>query len=535
MNCNKKSIPPRGVPQPFNKRTGSVPQSKPGAAQLKTGVSAQNIKRPVAPPVYRPQPVPKVLQTKSSSSQSPRLDLAQRQPMAPPVYRPAAGKIAQPKVIAPQRKPPTPPPVYRPEQKRIAQPKLASAHTPAKHIPAYRPQPRSTVQAKEVAARSSLQATHRPGASSPPRTTPPHARQTRLPTHDVAQPTWGWGAVGALAFGAAATFMTGGVGLVAAGAAAAGGYLAHRVSDWYALRPGEEFAPDGYGFDDLDPVEPLLSTDSELAAVNVDLQPGQGGMPFRSGSYFDPEPIRDTLYLARQVHVRSVRVGRGRLDTGRPGKKQGAHTFAWTAFALSLERLAGMTLAEATTELFVMAESVASHSHQNPKCLDKIRSIRLDYAPNFGTARMGIDQWQRFFSGLLQTYIEAYQLSKEATHIKTGIHGSGSPRREDLYRDRLIKAEYNLRTTGHAGASAAEVADWASRLLDVSFAPSLGKEGYARAVYGWLTGMNRSFPNLMAAMGTTIEAEVMDVVLAPTWQEPGVTTVRHLFRKYAWS
>lgn len=43
------------------------------------------LKRPVAPPVYRPQPVPRVLQTKTVSSQQPQ---QARRPVPPPVYRP---------------------------------------------------------------------------------------------------------------------------------------------------------------------------------------------------------------------------------------------------------------------------------------------------------------------------------------------------------------------------------------------------------------------------------------------------------------
>jgi len=100
-----------------------------------------NPKRPTAPKVYRPQPVPKVLQTKSATPQPPAIVQSRkvatappiyqaRKPVAPPVYRPEAKKIVQLKSISPQRKSPTPPPPYRPEQKRIAQPKNRSATDP---------------------------------------------------------------------------------------------------------------------------------------------------------------------------------------------------------------------------------------------------------------------------------------------------------------------------------------------------------------------------------------------------------------------
>ena len=87
MNSNKKLTPPRGIPQPFNRQAGAVREFKPVVAQLKSTGPAPGSKRPVAPPVYRPQPTPKVLQTKTA-------------PVAPPVYRPEVKKIAQPKIIS---------------------------------------------------------------------------------------------------------------------------------------------------------------------------------------------------------------------------------------------------------------------------------------------------------------------------------------------------------------------------------------------------------------------------------------------------
>jgi hypothetical protein len=41
-----------------------------GVAQLKTGMTSPQVRRPVAPPVYRPQPTPKVLQCKSAPVRS---------------------------------------------------------------------------------------------------------------------------------------------------------------------------------------------------------------------------------------------------------------------------------------------------------------------------------------------------------------------------------------------------------------------------------------------------------------------------------
>ncbi len=59
-STNKKPPAARGTPS-------HAPQTKPVVAQLKTGVSAQSVKQPVAPPVYRPQPAPKVMQRKLAS------------------------------------------------------------------------------------------------------------------------------------------------------------------------------------------------------------------------------------------------------------------------------------------------------------------------------------------------------------------------------------------------------------------------------------------------------------------------------------
>lgn len=63
---------------------------KPVVAQLKT---AQNIKRPVAPPVYRPNPTPHAVQPKMANG-----SLNRTLPVAPAVYRPQARKIVQPKM-----------------------------------------------------------------------------------------------------------------------------------------------------------------------------------------------------------------------------------------------------------------------------------------------------------------------------------------------------------------------------------------------------------------------------------------------------
>jgi hypothetical protein len=131
----------------------------PVVAQLKT--TAPAAKRPVAPPAYRPQPTPKVLQTKRSPS-APQSVQTPRQPVAPPVYRPEAKKTIQQKA-APQRKLPTAAPVYRPEQKRIVQPKISPAtraHTPPQVPRVFSPPP------KQVKSQHGRQNTIQPMLSS---------------------------------------------------------------------------------------------------------------------------------------------------------------------------------------------------------------------------------------------------------------------------------------------------------------------------------------------------------------------------------
>jgi len=95
--------------------------SRKGGAINKLGAS--NLKRPSAPPVYRPQPVPKVLQTKTSSVALPQAGQPPL-PRVPTVFRPEAKKIIQPRTILPPRKSPIAPPVYRPHRLAV-QPKLA--------------------------------------------------------------------------------------------------------------------------------------------------------------------------------------------------------------------------------------------------------------------------------------------------------------------------------------------------------------------------------------------------------------------------
>lgn len=98
MNHPTKKHPgARGVPQPANLQVRHAPRFKPVVAQLKTGVPAQRVKSQLAPPAFRPQPVPRVLQTKMAQRAAAPVQ-SKNQPAAPPIYRP------QSKVNSLQRK-----------------------------------------------------------------------------------------------------------------------------------------------------------------------------------------------------------------------------------------------------------------------------------------------------------------------------------------------------------------------------------------------------------------------------------------------
>jgi hypothetical protein len=107
----------------MNQKTGKSQPPKPGIMQPKTAIASQMKKPPVAPPVYRPQPAPKVLQTKSAFDRQTHIGQLPRQPVAPPVYRPQPkAKLLQTKPAKPEpaaqqtaaRTTPAAPPAYRP-------------------------------------------------------------------------------------------------------------------------------------------------------------------------------------------------------------------------------------------------------------------------------------------------------------------------------------------------------------------------------------------------------------------------------------
>ena len=87
---------------------------------------------PAAPPAYRPQPIPKVLQTKQANGSHPGHTGRH-------VYKPKASNVAQPKITAalPNRKQQVAPPVYKPQptplvlQRKTSQPVPPQGHRAA--------------------------------------------------------------------------------------------------------------------------------------------------------------------------------------------------------------------------------------------------------------------------------------------------------------------------------------------------------------------------------------------------------------------
>jgi len=137
--------------------------------------------RPQPPPVYRPQPTPKVLQRKTVLGGQPPLAPSRPQPVAPPVYRPqpvvkglqmkTASAAARPHPSQSGRAPVAPPSPHaqrpqpaRPEIKAVAQARQLQHRPPA--APAHRPLlPAKSVQPKLSAGAQARRPPHAGKAS----------------------------------------------------------------------------------------------------------------------------------------------------------------------------------------------------------------------------------------------------------------------------------------------------------------------------------------------------------------------------------
>ena len=127
--------PPRFQPGKPLPTQAQVRKQPPPAVQPKAATVSP--RRPATPPVYRPQPAPRVLQRKTVAQPS----ATQARPVAPPAYRPQpVPKVLQRKTNGtPQpanqtKRAPVAPPVYRPQPKPTLQPK-AALPVPALKLP----------------------------------------------------------------------------------------------------------------------------------------------------------------------------------------------------------------------------------------------------------------------------------------------------------------------------------------------------------------------------------------------------------------
>ena len=133
----QKRITPAAPPAYRPQRTPKVLQPKAAAPQVK--------KTPAAPPAYQPQPAPKCLQAKAATPRQPIQGRANAVPLAPKVLQ--AKTVVHP--IGNQLRPaPAAPPVYRARTAPGAlQKKSAGAHRPAMAVAAF--PIANTIQRKE--------------------------------------------------------------------------------------------------------------------------------------------------------------------------------------------------------------------------------------------------------------------------------------------------------------------------------------------------------------------------------------------------
>jgi hypothetical protein len=157
-------FPPGPTPRPDSSSArGKQANHRQGALQPKAVAPLQKRPPPVAPPIYRPQPTPKVLQRRVAAEQPRLTSQSNHRPVAPPVYRP------QPTPLVLQRK-----------GALVGQPPAAAAKLPPPAPPVYRPQPVPKVlQTKKGLAASShrLPANGRAPALPKPVSAPPAPKQ----------------------------------------------------------------------------------------------------------------------------------------------------------------------------------------------------------------------------------------------------------------------------------------------------------------------------------------------------------------------
>jgi hypothetical protein len=196
MGPNKKATASRGLNQLLNRQVGAAPRScsqlthlqTPRAHLAPTNVGANLAKKasPAAPPAYRPQQTPHVLQKKTHAGIAQRQSPAFSASPPPGRYQPKE-VVAVPETTAASAKTgvcaqgtrSVAPAVFRPQAPKTAQLKMATVNASRNSPvapPVYRPHPTPIVLQKK---NSSLQ---RPQASVAP---------TRPGTRPASRPLWG--------------------------------------------------------------------------------------------------------------------------------------------------------------------------------------------------------------------------------------------------------------------------------------------------------------------------------------------------------
>ncbi len=152
---NKKA-PTKGAPPSVTQPLTPQRPVAPPAYRPQPVPKVAQAKRSVAPPVYKPQTQQKAAQAKKATPAHAKVSVGQtaKRPVAPPAFRPVATpKAVQPKMTAANRRVPAAPPVYRPQQApKVLQAKKAPGQTLQRKAlppPAARPFRGQTIQRME--------------------------------------------------------------------------------------------------------------------------------------------------------------------------------------------------------------------------------------------------------------------------------------------------------------------------------------------------------------------------------------------------
>ena len=213
----KPAAPPAYRPQPTPKvlQRKAAPQQPVNQTKLATA----------APPVYRPQATPKVFQRKAATIGQLQKPQVEPKPLAPTAPRPQPGPQCPPKVAGSGNQitlkrlsrppaPPSPPASAAERRGGVLQRKQPPSGTSAPHQTGGRMRPGASITNNHLSLRQGELG--RPTTKGQGHAAPP-VRQIQPPAAGVVQPTLGWGLVGA-AVGAVGGALLGG-GLTVAGLA----------------------------------------------------------------------------------------------------------------------------------------------------------------------------------------------------------------------------------------------------------------------------------------------------------------------------